>query len=109
AGGEGGGIWSANSGTTTIQSCTISGNSAGGNGGGILCLTAPDITTSILNCTISGNQGNEGGGISATDLGQTRITIENSIVAGNLSSQETPDLRFTAGVYTVRFSLIGDK
>ena len=32
---DGGGIWNAYGGTTTLTNCTVSGNSASGNGGGL--------------------------------------------------------------------------
>jgi hypothetical protein len=75
----GGGI--DNSGTLTIQNCTISGNASGGSqdGGGIL--NENGATLKLQNCTVSGNSaGNSGGGIQT--LSDT-VTIQNCTIAGN--------------------------
>ncbi len=123
---DGGGLYSG-SGILTITGTTISGNTANNDGGGILALN--DVT--ILNSTVSGNTaGQHGGGIrfgtssSGNILSSTitandalygggvygysdiaSLTIDNSIVAGNSSSESTPDL---FAPVTVRSSLIGE-
>jgi hypothetical protein len=81
----GGGIW-ANHGSLSIQSSTISGNSATGTdseGGGILAayLTSLSIAGSeISGNSVSGN-GVSGGGINVYQSGTA--TIANSTIAGN--------------------------
>ena len=103
----GGGIqcWES---SPTIANCTISGNRAGYNGGGISCYsTASPIITNctisenisgdgwgggiscgygssptITNCTISGNQGSYGSGISCDT--SCSPTITNCTISGNV-------------------------
>ena len=85
--GEGGGILNDRGATLTVSSCTISGNSAVGDGGGIF--NAPGsggfTTLTINNSTISGNSATfRGGGLfnSAND-GLATMTINNSTVSDN--------------------------
>ncbi len=66
---EGGGLY--NSGTVTLNDCTISGNSAGGNGGGVYNYgnrsTHYGATLTLNGCTISGNSaGAPAGGCATT-------------------------------------------
>ena len=88
--GDGGGI--GNDGTLTIVESTISGNQAvGGSGGGLnnsLSLTMTDDTVSANTAEISG------GGIANQAFLSGRITINNAIVADNLSTNDprTDDL-----------------
>ncbi len=93
----------------TLNQCTLSGNSAGTSGGGIL---NHDLLT-LNQCTLSGNSGNSGGGIgnvngtlalnqctlsgnSATDgnggidnYNNGVLAINNTIVAGNSGTDIT--------------------
>lgn len=69
-----------NSGTLTLSDCTVSGNSATGDGGGIYNVAGKSLT--ITNCTISGNStGNNGGGI--FNDGSGNVTVSNSTITGN--------------------------
>ncbi|MBN1375448.1 MAG: right-handed parallel beta-helix repeat-containing protein [Dehalococcoidia bacterium] len=103
----GGGIFCANS-SPTIRNCIVSLNSSQGKGGGIACDYANPI---IDNCIISDNWANDGGGIycyqSSPEIlnctisdnytwdnyngggicceGDSNLTIENSMIYGNLS------------------------
>ncbi len=82
AGGGGGGI-RCYSGTTTIADCTISGNSAGYSGGGIRC---SENDPTIENCVIVGNRtsaSGRGGGIHCYYY--STPTITNCVVSGNSS------------------------
>lgn len=79
---NGGGVRSASRGT--IWNSTISGNSAGSNGGGISLSGGLDATFEVRNSTISGNQSlsgssTGGGGIHST----TRLRVINSTISGN--------------------------
>ncbi len=57
-------------GTTTLTNCTISGNSAGFNGGG---LANYGDTTTLTNCTVSGNSsGLSGGGVASGTAARPR-------------------------------------
>ena len=64
-------------------------------GGGIFATApGPDDLLDIVSCTIAGNEaGEEGGGI-YVDAG-SRLRLENSIVAGNSASTAGPDLSGT--------------
>ncbi|MCI5210846.1 MAG: hypothetical protein D3910_19140, partial [Candidatus Electrothrix sp. ATG2] len=77
---NGGGITNACFGTVTLNSSTVSGNTALGNGGGIF--NAPFASLTLNNSTVSGNrsEGNGGGGI-CNDNGY--VTLNNSTVSGN--------------------------
>jgi hypothetical protein len=82
ASGSGAGVRSAS--RVTIVNSTISGNSAGGNGGGLSFSGGADTTVEVRGATISGNQANSlstggGGGIHST----ARLRLENSTVSGN--------------------------
>ena len=66
----------------TIEACTISGNSANGNGGGIYCTSASSPT--MENCTINGNSAaNRGGGIYCSS--NSTPTLTEVIITGNLA------------------------
>ncbi|MHC4474852.1 MAG: S8 family serine peptidase [Planctomycetota bacterium] len=61
-----------------ITNCTISGNSAGGDGGG-LC----DCSGAITNCTITGNTADDGGGLSYCFGPITNCTISGNTAGDN--------------------------
>jgi len=95
--GTGGGFQN-NGGTATFTNCTISNNQAEGTGedggGGMMVYVG---TANLVNCTIAdnsttseGNTGYGGGGISASS-GAT-VSLQNTLVAGNASTANKPDL-----------------
>ena len=47
-------------GTTTLSNCTLSGNTAGGFGGGVYNIY---VNATLTNCTVSGNSASAGGGL----------------------------------------------
>jgi hypothetical protein len=63
-----------------ISNCTIKGNSAEGNGGGVFCDWKTDII--ISNCTISGNSAGSGGGIFCWDFAINAM-LKNCTITGN--------------------------
>jgi parallel beta-helix repeat protein/predicted outer membrane repeat protein len=67
--GSGGGIQSND--YSTISECTITGNSAETNGGGIFCLNSD---ANINNCVIHSNEARSGGGIACTHWSDPEIT-----------------------------------
>ena len=87
--------------TTILTDCTISGNSASEDGGG-LSTVGPDFglygslltaRTVLINCTVSGNSaGGNGGGVYSHDTARypdlpiTVTTLINSTVSGNSAS-----------------------
>ena len=96
--GTGGGFQNNPGAVATLTNCTISNNEAKGpkddGGGGVMVYTA---TLHLVNCTITANStvsdgstGNGGGGISTTS-GVT-VTLQNTLVAGNTSTANKPDL-----------------
>ena len=65
-------------GQAEIENCVVSGNQAGGLGGGLRLNTT---ATKVLNCTVSGNQaGTAGGGVS---LGDVQAPGVNTVIWGN--------------------------
>ncbi|MCA9054948.1 MAG: hypothetical protein KDA75_14000, partial [Planctomycetaceae bacterium] len=100
---EGGGLFAVYS-NVTVTNSTLSGNS--GPYGGAISSSGSNLT--VTNSTLTLNQATSvGGGIVATgDSGDT-VIIQNSIIAGNLTSGTVPDLGFSGVARTVRFSLIG--
>ena len=78
---RGGGMYCSNS-SPTFTNCTISGNSAGGDGGGVCCesYSAPTFT----NCTISSNSAGGGGGVFCTDNSSPSFTT--CTFSGNTAS-----------------------
>ena len=74
-----GGAIRNNTGTSTLESCTLSDNSAQASGGAIFNMAGS--ATSLTHCTITRNSnGNTGGGI----RNDGTLTLTNSIVAGNI-------------------------
>ena len=74
-------------GTTTLSNCTVSGNTAGNNGGGLAnvtgTLSSSDGTTTLTNSSVSGNSaGNDGGGL--YNRGGT-VTLTNCTVSRNIT------------------------
>ncbi len=85
-----------------ITSSTVSGNSAGGQGGGVYVRFA-DLT--VTSSTITGNRAGFIGGIRPP----ANISMSNSIVADNTDDRgSSPDLRRSTGLVRIKHSLIGD-
>jgi hypothetical protein len=87
-----GGIWN-DGGTLTLNNLTVSGNSAGGQGGGIVNSNGGTLTlnnSTISNNHVFGGLSYGGGGIS--NQGAT-LTINNSTISGN----DTQDVDSTYG------------
>ena len=110
--GPGGGIYFYVGGTLTVTDSTFSGNTAGDSGGAV---AGWGTTMSIVNSTLSGNVAGSGGAISSVYYGTLAIenstitgnhgifgagginsdydfTLSSSIVAGNISGGEGPDI-----------------
>ena len=103
----GGAILSMDSGTTVaVANSTFAGNSTEGGGGGLAVSSSTESTT-IEDSTIAGNHatgaGLRAGGIQAFGSGTQKLV--DTVVAGNTSSGEAPDL---AGPWATAFSLIGN-
>ncbi|MBX7104849.1 MAG: right-handed parallel beta-helix repeat-containing protein, partial [Gemmataceae bacterium] len=90
----------------TLKNCTLSGNSAATNGGAISLLSFTG-TLQIQNCTITKNtaSGSGGGGGITQSLGNGTVSIDSSIVSGNVGSV-APDIGSSLPV-NVNWSAIG--
>jgi parallel beta-helix repeat protein/predicted outer membrane repeat protein len=94
ASGNAGGLY-INYGAATLTNCTVSGNSAGNSGGGLVLYSS---STTLTDCTVSGNSaGSTGSGL---DNKYGKATLTNTIVAGNTKDD-------IAGSYSGTNSLIG--
>ncbi len=89
----------------TVERCTLSGNSAGISGGGILVATShPDFKATFTNCVIENNSSPAGAGVVAfdfTDLGMTLaadIVFENCLITGNSGTDGSIGLKQTGNV-----------
>ena len=98
---DGGGVY--NYGTAKFTDSTISGNSASERAGGVWNYGAATLT----DCTISGNAANEGGGVYMLSGPNSRMTIVDTIVAGNAAAIISPDL-FGTVTDDRGYNLIGD-
>jgi fibronectin-binding autotransporter adhesin len=82
AGHDGGGMYFNDGGTATLTGCTVSSNSAGYSGGGLF--EGSSVTLALTNCTVSGNSAdNNGGGLA--NYGGTAI-LTGCTVSGNSSN-----------------------
>ena len=79
---DGAGLW--NEGTATLTDDTITGNVASsGTGGGV----RNDGNATLIACTVTGNTAmNAGGGIYQHGFGPNNLTLDDTIVAGNIST-----------------------
>lgn len=111
---RGGGLMIVANGTVaaTIINSTISGNTAAGNGAGIFLGIPGGLTfngtLTVRNSTITNNKSTagSGGGIGRFS-GAGTITLESTIVSGNMAAAGGPDL-YTAGTVNSKVSLIGN-
>ena len=78
--GDGGGIY--NHGTLALTACTLSGNSALVEGGGI-CNDWGGGTLTLSNCTLSGNSTSGGGGGGIYNAGDSAVTLVNCTLSAN--------------------------
>jgi hypothetical protein len=108
---RGGGIFAGSG--VSLTSSTVSGNSAGGNGGGIVAYSG---AVSLTSSTVRGNSaGRTAGGIFVRDLStDPSFTIENSIIAGNVDNLTSPIFETAPdflpdpdSTLTINYSLIG--
>ena len=86
--GKGGGIYSLRK--LNVDNCTVSGNSAESDGGGIFDAYPGGGNSEVVitNSTIVFNQGARGGGVySSASVGDTPASLGNTIVAGNTAGQ----------------------
>ena len=75
---HGGGLWLFDYGQAHLTGCTVSGNEAGGSGGG---LYANNGRVHLTGCTMSNNEAYSSGGLAVEATGQAHLT--NCIVSNN--------------------------
>lgn len=90
--GFGGGIYSANGSTLTLNQCTVQSNEAGSYGGGVYT----EGTFSATNCTFYDNSGLRGGGIIARSAAPT-MTLHNCTLTGNTATDGVNTAGFGGG------------
>ncbi len=99
----------SDAGSATIVNSTISGNTATINGGGGIYSYYSELT--IVNSTIAANIAVDDGGGGVywynADYYDVDITIDNSIIAGNIA-ETANDFTFGTGSPVIHNSLIGD-
>ena len=106
---EGGGLYNMGpSPVATLVDCTIVGNSAVSSGGGL----AISGTAKIVACTISGNStATYGGGLYTGAAGPGAVTIDNTIIAGNVAAGTgvgpVGDIMSSGDVVTGAYDLVG--
>jgi CSLREA domain-containing protein len=100
AGDDGGGIFTS-SGSVSVTSSTISGNSAGGDGGGIYTFYG---SVSVTGSTISGNSAGRAGGGIYTYNGSVSVT--GSTISGNSAGGAGGGIRTYSGPVSVTGSTI---
>jgi parallel beta-helix repeat protein len=112
---NGGGIELQTTAASAIRNSTITGNTALNNAGGPGGTIANDgggiddastSTLALTDDTITGNFGGNGGGLFYAG-NTTNLTVQNTIVAGNLASVAGPDVDFT-GTITAGFDQGGN-
>ena len=95
--GFGGGIY--NTGTVTLTSCEIVGNSAT-YGGGVA--NSSEATLSVMNSTVAGNSATDGGGI---ENFRGTLTVTNSTIAGN-SADHGGGIDNDSGTLTINNTIV---
>jgi CSLREA domain-containing protein len=132
--GRGGGLYLFSDGSATVTGSTVSGNAAGGHGGGIyfwgttpaaaltirnstfsgnssvlwgggIAVLGFDGSVSVQNSTFSGNSAFYGGAMSRSE-GKASVTVESSILFGNVATTG-PEIYAGAAPVTVLTSLMG--
>jgi hypothetical protein len=100
---SGGGVWAT---TLVVDRSTISGNSTLIDGGGVYVEEALTINQSTITLNTAGNRG--AGVLRPNSAASFPLTITGSILAGN-TAPNAPDLRpGTGSVVTANYSLFGD-
>ncbi len=107
--GDGGGIYNANS--LTLQDSTLSGNRAGGNGGGLINGNSAQATADLNNVTIADNQADadndgvgKGGGVAVIS---GTFSLRNTLIGANMDlSGQAPDCG--GSLDSQRYNLIQD-
>ena len=99
---NGGGVANVNGGTATLTDCTFSGDVASVNGGGLYNLSG---TTALYNVGVSGNFAENGGGVS-TFSGTTALS--DCIVSGNSASSKGGGTDNDSGTTTLLGCIVDD-
>jgi hypothetical protein len=97
----GGGVANEAGATLTMSECTVAGNAVAANGGGVENLGA----LTVNECTFSLNSCTNGGG--GIDHFGTSLVLEDTILAGNTASS-SPDLDMESTNFSASYCLIGN-
>ena len=89
-----------NGASATVTNSTLTGNTAGQQGGGIDAglNVAVNFGLTLLNDTINGNFSGSGGGIFWGGTGS--VTVQNTLIAQNTAITSGPDANSAAGTFT---------
>ena len=90
---EGGGLFCERNTTNMVVSSEISGNSAINGGGGVSCIT-PGVSLVLTNCTVAYNTATNGAGIDASS-GSARVTCLDCRFEGNVAQESGGGVRIT--------------
>jgi len=93
----------------TLTSSTVSGNTAGKDGGGIFNDAFHQSIVTFINSTVSGNtagSGYSGGGVLSDGTTGNEVTLVSSILAGNVAGGTANDCEMSSGSATASYSLI---
>ncbi|MBL9133491.1 MAG: hypothetical protein JNG86_19930, partial [Verrucomicrobiaceae bacterium] len=107
----GGGLF-VNRTLATLRNCTISGNRAGFNSGGI-SVGSSGVTLDLINCTIANNTADDGqgGGMRATGTGGSVTNLINTIFVNNVvtggATAGANDVNLGTGTRTAKNSVVG--
>src|SRR5438067_100316 len=101
--GSGGGIYNASTSTVNVTNCTLSGNQANIGFGGGITHDSGGGTLNVINCTLSGNTAGFAGGIFNNS---GTVTITNSTISGNSTSNDGGGIFSNSGTVTITNSTI---
>ena len=99
---RGGGLWVGTNGGASLLNCTISGNTADTNGGGIY----NENNLDLFGCTIHSNQaGTPGGGVGGGIYNLDSLTIKHSTIRDN-DADDSAGINNDGGVMNIKNSTI---
>ena len=86
-----GGAFRISGGTGHVDNSIFTGNQASGTGGSAVNVTGTDTHLDLLNVTITGNNSTVSDNYALTSLGDSQVSLANSILAGNGSGAGSGD------------------
>ncbi|MCB1554481.1 MAG: hypothetical protein KDJ14_11800 [Xanthomonadales bacterium] len=102
-------------GEVTVSNSTLSGNTSNFDGGGVFALTSPQSVLAVVGSTIAQNRSDadsnglgSGGGMANSSFSSGTISVDGSIVAGNVDNGSAPDIAVGTSLLELRDALLGD-